>query len=113
MKIFNDIFYVLFKNSIYPLQAFDLNGRILSVILGEDLTHDLVGICLTLNTIILRDETNSQILIFSNQGKLIRTIESENTPYGLKSPMCMDIDERGNLVVCDGKDNWMLQDIPI
>ncbi|KAI6650857.1 hypothetical protein LOD99_5697 [Oopsacas minuta] len=116
IKLHNTEIFILFSNSIYLFQSFDLNGNRLRAILEEDLTRNIVGMTLMQqenDVIILRDETNSQILIFSNQEKLIRTIESADTPYGLKSPMCMDIDERGNLVVCDGKDNWMLQDIPI
>ena len=116
MKVRNNEIYILFSNSIYLLQSFDFEGHLLRVILQEDLAHDIVSLCLMPQDngeIILRDETNSQILIFSYQGKIIRIIGTEETSMGMESPMCMDVDKRGNLVVCDGKSNWMIQDIPM
>ena len=116
MTIRNNEIYVVFSDSTYILQSFDFKGNILRAILQKDLTHDIVGICLVPQEngeIILRDETNSQILIFSYQGQITRTIGTEDTSMGMISPMCMDMDKRGNLVICDGKDNWMIQDIPL
>ena len=114
MKIRLNEMFILFINSIYLLQSFDLKGNLLRVIIEKEITPDAVSIRLFLQenaSVILRDKANSQIQIFSNQGKLIRTIKSADTSHGLESPMCMDIDEAGRLVVSDNKLNWGLQDI--
>ena len=116
MKIRKNEIYVLFSDSTYILQSFDFKGNLIRAILQKDFTHNIVGICLVPQEngeIILRDETNSQILIFSYQGQITRIIGTEDTSMGMISPMCMDVDKRGNLVVCDGKANWMMQDIPL
>ena len=116
MMIRKNEIYVLFSSSTYILQSFDFKGNLIRAILQKDFTHNIVGICLLPQEngeIILRDETNSQILVFSYQGQITRIIGTEDTSMGMMSPMCMDVDKRGNLVVCDGKANWMMQDIPL
>ena len=114
MKIRHNEMFILFRHSIYILQSFDLEGNLLRVIIEKEIAPDTVSIRLYPQenaSIILRDKANSQIRIFSNQGKLIRTIKSADTSHGLESPLCMDIDEGGSLVVRDNKRNWGLQDI--
>ena len=106
--------YVLSQGSQYPLQVFSTTCTIIRCV---NLSSPLVGayyFCLDKmkSKIIISDTEGNLVRVFDRSGECVCIIgEGEDTdiPCDLYSPRGVDIDAHGNIVVCDTKENYIIQ----
>ena len=104
--------YVLSQGSKYSLQVF---SPCCTIIRCVSLSSPLVGayyFCLDRgkDTVIISDTEGNMVKIFNRSGECVCIIgEDGDIPCRLASPRGVDIDQHGNIVVCDTKDNFIIQ----
>ena len=104
--------YVLSQGSLYPVQVFSPSCTIIRCI---TLSSPLVGayyFCLDKGkeNVIISDTEGNMVKIFNRAGECICIIgEGGDIPCRLASPRGVDVDMHGNIIVCDTKDNFIIQ----
>ena len=104
--------YVLSQGSRYPLQVF---SSCCTIIRCVSLSVPLMGayyFCLDKgkDTVIISDTEGNTVKVFNRSGECVCIIgEGGDIPCRLASPRGVDVDLHGNIVVCDTKENFIIQ----
>lgn len=112
-----DKFYVLFGLNNFFLELYDMQGIIVSRLIGHDMIVWSKSFCVNNSSgnIVIADKSGNQIKVFNSDGKLLKAIGEkglEKAGY-FYFPFGIDIGYNGNIVVCDCKQNYMLQSFEV
>ena len=104
-------FYILLTETDYPIQAFSREGVLTRCIVQKDNINNGCFFCLDQQlNIFVSGEGDSEVKIFSNEGKLLTQFGEEGSEKGQFSCLRgISVDELGCVVTVDLKANNMLQ----
>ena len=111
IKIVDNIIYILFANSSFPLQSFTMTGALVKSIICEEHIQESYFFCIDKNqNFLLTDRTSHQIKIFSPEGLFLGNVGQKGVLRGqLKKPMGIALNRANRIVVCDLKVENLLQ----
>ena len=108
----DEFFYILCEGSLYPVQLFDLKGKLLRCVVHQSEMSRGYFFCVDSDqNILISDNQESVVRIFNKKGCLILVLggkETVNDEGILKTPTGIAINE-GHIVVCDDKPTQTLQ----
>ena len=98
IKIQYDKLYVLFENAPFPVQVFDLEGGLLSKLIGENRLDQSCHLSLDSNgNIAVSEYQMGRIKVFTNKGELMHSIR------GLKFPTGVGFGSMGRIAFCNNQ----------
>ena len=111
INIIDNIMYILFANSSFPLQSFSMNGALIQSIICEDLIQESYFFCIDKDkNFLLTDRTSHKIKIFSQEGLSLGKVGQKGVLKGqLKKPMGLALNKANRIIVCDLKVDNVLQ----
>ena len=114
VKIFeNEFIYVLCEESQYPVQLFNLKGKLVKCIIHQsEISRGYFFHIDWERNIIISDNQESVIRVFSRHGDLIVVLGETEHPSDspmLKTPTGVSLSSEGELIVCDFKSTHALQ----
>ena len=111
MSIADGEIYVLLSETEYPIQTFSKEGVLLRCVIEKEQLGICYCFCLDQQlNIITSDNSNSQVKIFSKEGKIIYKFGKEGTEKGEFSDLQgLAVDELGTLITVDIRSYNMLQ----
>ena len=90
--------YVLFENTPFPVQVFDLEGSLLSKLIGEDRLEQSCHLNLDSNgNIAVSEYQMGRIKVFTNKGELMHSVR------GLEFPTGVGFGSAGRIVFCNNQ----------
>ena len=114
MKIDKDEFiYILCEESIYPVQLFDLKGKLVKCVVHQ--SEMSRGYFFHVNSdlkIFISDNGDSVVRVFDRRGYLIEVLERRDETTNeniLKFPTGIALNSEGNIIICDDKPTQALQ----
>ena len=104
-------FYVLLSDSEYPIQSFSKHGTLNRCIVHIEISNNVWFFCLDQQlNILVADNGNNQVKVFSNDGKLVTKFGKKGTAKGEFNYLTgIAVDEFCNIITTDWKDNHRLQ----
>ena len=114
VKIDKDEFiYILCEESIYPVQLFDLKGKLVKCVVHQ--SEMSRGYFFHVNSdlkIFISDNGDSVVRVFDRRGYLIEVLERRDEATNeniLKFPTGIALNSEGNIIICDDKPTQALQ----
>lgn len=111
IKIKYDIIYILCSNSTFAIQCFNFDGMFINCILNREDIGESFFFCLDSHrNIILGDCKAHHVQVYSEDGVLLANIGKKGENKGqLFTPMGIALNKDERIVVCDYKEDGLLQ----
>ncbi|KAI6647122.1 hypothetical protein LOD99_8859 [Oopsacas minuta] len=111
ISLARNVFYIALTNTDYPIQAFSKQGTILRCVVHKDLLVKVWRFCLDQQyNLLVADRGNSEVKIFSNEGKLITKFGKEGSAPGEITGLAgIAVDDLCSVVTVDEKQHNMIQ----
>lgn len=102
---------VLFYKSAYPVQVFSREGTLLVCLLSQEQVGGALYFCIDGgDNLLVSDIGTHQVKVFTPQGELLVRIGRKGQEAGeFQTPVGLAVTPSGDIVVCDCKQEYMLQ----
>ena len=109
----DEFFYILCEESLYPVQMFDLKGKLLKCIVHQSEMSRGYFFCIDSDrNIVICDNQESVVRIFNKRGDLVLVLGEKGKVTDqciLKTPTGIALNSEGHIIVCDDKPTQTLQ----